>query len=107
MVPQISAVPSTSSEVMVKSAPGSRYSYRWRNARGESWGPAVGEDCNILTELCGFFTDSVVTPLVLGVVTVAHVQTGDVQASLDCLGNLLGDSIAGPMVATILRASCT
>ena len=47
----------------------------------------VGEDCNILTELCGFFTDSVVTPLVLGVVTVAHVQTGDVQA--------------GPMVATI------
>ena len=50
----------------------------------------VGEDSNVLTELCRLFTDGVVACLVLGVVTVAHVQTGDVQASLDCLGDLLG-----------------
>ena len=50
----------------------------------------VGEDSNVLTELCRLVTDGVVACLVLGVVTVAHVQTGDVQASLDCLGDLLG-----------------
>ena len=50
----------------------------------------VGKDSNVLTELCRLFADGVVACLVLGVVTVAHVQTGDVQASLDCLGDLLG-----------------
>ena len=50
----------------------------------------VGEDSNVLAKLCRLLADGVVACLVLGVVTVAHVQTGDVQASLDCLRDLLG-----------------